>query len=153
MRQRANSNFRTSWSPSLFNDTGWRKTGIESGQEGIAVKAKLIAFGEIEIEGVNYDHDVVIEAGKVRRRAKKVSKVFRDQYGHTPLSFDEAIPWGGRQLIVGTGMHGSLPIMPEVHKEAKRRGIKIVAQPTQDACKVLGNLRKEEVYAILHITC
>ncbi len=117
------------------------------------MKAKLIAFGEIEIEGERYDHDIVIEAGKISKRTKKASKVFRDSYGHTPLSAKEVIPWGSKQLIVGTGMYGSLPIMPEVHEEAKRRGIQVVALPTQDACKLISNLKKKETYAILHTTC
>jgi len=117
------------------------------------MEAKLIAFGEIEIEGERYDHDVVIEAGKVSKRAKKVSKAFREQYGHTPLSVTEAIPWGGKQLIIGTGMHGSLPIMPEVYEEARRRGIEIVALPTRNACDLLRNLKRKEAYAVLHTTC
>ncbi len=117
------------------------------------MKAKLIAFGEIEIEGERYDHDVVIEGGNVSKRTKKASKVFRHSYGHTPLSVEEAIPWGSKQLIVGTGMHGSLPIMPEVHEEARRRGIQIVALPTEDACNLLRDLKRKQVYAILHTTC
>ena len=117
------------------------------------MEAKLIAFGEIEIDGERYDHDVVIEAGKVSKRAKKASKVFQGQYGHTPLSVEEAIPWGGKQLIVGTGMYGSLPIMPEVHKEAKRHGTEIVVLPTEDACRLLRKLKRKDTYAILHVTC
>ena len=27
------------------------------------MKARLLAFGEVEVEGDHYDHDVVIEAG------------------------------------------------------------------------------------------
>ena len=33
-----------------------------------------------------YDNDIVIEAGRVRKRKKKPSKLYRDEYGHTPLS-------------------------------------------------------------------
>jgi len=117
------------------------------------MEAKLIAFGEIEIDGECYDHDVVIEAGKVSKRLKKASKSFRSEYGHTPLSVEEEIPWGGNQLIIGTGMYGSLPIMPQVHEEAKRRGIEIVALPTEGACRLLRKLKRKDIYAILHITC
>ncbi len=117
------------------------------------MEAKLVAFGEIEIDGERYDHDVVIEAGKVRKRAKKASKVFRGPYGHTPLSVEEEIPWGGKQLIVGTGMYGSLPVVPEVHEEAKRRGTEMIVLPTKDACRLLGKLKKKDTYAILHVTC
>jgi hypothetical protein len=126
---------------------------VEFSKEGMAMKAKLIAFGEIEIEGERYDHDVMIEAGNVSKRMKKGSKIFRDQSGHTPLSVSEAIPWGGKKLIVGTGVHGSLPIMPDVYEEAERRGIEIVALPTEDACRMLHSLKKKDTYAILHTTC
>ena len=33
---------------------------------------------------------------------------------HTPLSVNEAIPWHGQRLIIGTGTYGRLPIMSEV---------------------------------------
>jgi hypothetical protein len=56
----------------------------------------------------------MLEENVVRRRKKGPSKVYRDRYGHTPLSPREAIPWSARRLIVGTGVSGQLPIMPEM---------------------------------------
>jgi hypothetical protein len=117
------------------------------------MKARLIAFGEIEVQDERYDYDVVIDAGKVRKRKKSPSKQFREESGHTPLSIKEEIPWGGSQLIVGTGAYGRLPIMAEVRQEAERRGIKLVAVPTEEACKLLRDLKAKETYAILHTTC
>jgi hypothetical protein len=61
------------------------------------------AFGSIRIDGVTYEHDVVIDGGKVRKRKKKPSKLFRDQFGHTPLSVAEDIPWACQRLVIGTG--------------------------------------------------
>jgi hypothetical protein len=58
------------------------------------VKARLVKFGEIEVEGKRYTHDVVIDGGKVRKRKKGPSKEFREKFGHTPLSAGEEIPWG-----------------------------------------------------------
>jgi hypothetical protein len=73
------------------------------------MKARLVRFGEIEVEGKRYTHDVVIDGGKVRKRKKGPSKQFREKFGHTPLSAGEEIPWAGKRLIVGTGAHrGSL---------------------------------------------
>ena len=83
--------------------------------------------------GRRYDHDVVIDKGKVAKRGKKPSKAYRGEFGHTPLSAAESIPWGGKRLIVGTGESGSLPIMPDVWQEAKRRGIELIAEPTEKA--------------------
>jgi len=117
------------------------------------MKAELVRFGEIEIDGQRYDGDVVIERGRVRRRRKKPSKPFRDRFGHTPLSVEEAIPWHDRRLIVGTGAEGLLPIMDEVHAEARRRGIELVALPTASACRLISRLEAAEVDAILHVTC
>jgi hypothetical protein len=119
----------------------------------ISMQARLVEFGEIEIERQRYDHDVVIEAGKVRKRKKGPSKRYREQTGHTPLSIEEKIPWGGDQLIVGTGAYGRLPLMPEIEKEASRRGIKLVAVPTEEACRLLSDLKSKDVYAVLHTTC
>ena len=117
------------------------------------MKARLIAFGELEIGGERHDRDVVIDAGRVRRRRKGPSQSLRDRYGHTPLSAAEEIPWGPGRLIVGTGADGSLPIAPDVYAEAERRGIEIVAVPTRDACRLLNDLKPRDVYAVLHVTC
>ena len=117
------------------------------------MKASWVRFGEIEIEGRRYDHDLVIDRGKVGKRSKKASKPYREAYGHTPLSADEAIPWGGRRLIVGTGASGSLPIMPEVRREARRRHIEVVALPTEQALALLADTDAADVRAILHVTC
>jgi len=117
------------------------------------MQARLIAFGELEIEGVEYTRDVVIDAGRVRPRHKGPSKGLRERYGHTPLTSAEAIPWGGRRLIVGTGAEGGLPVAPDVYAEAARRGIAVDVMSTRDACRSLHDLRPEEVHAVLHITC
>ena len=118
-----------------------------------AMNARLIEFGEIEVEEERYDHDVVIDGGKVRKRKKGPSKQYREENGHTPLSLKEEIPWGGSQLIVGTGAYGRLPIMPEIRQEAERRGVKLVTVPTEEACRLLRDLKTKNAYAILHTTC
>ena len=114
---------------------------------------RLCGFGSIEVEGRAYEHDVVIDRGAVRKRSKKPSKPYRDRFGHTPLSADEELPWGGRRLIIGTGAYGSLPIMPEVMAEAARRGIDLIALPTDQACRLIAGLQRREVRAVLHVTC
>src|SRR2546428_6948061 len=104
-----------------------------AGQDSMDVR--LIRFGEIEVEGKRHRADVVIEQGHIRRRHKKPSKPYREQFGHTPLSAEESIPWSGSRLIVGTGEDGLLPIMAEVYDEAARRNVEIVALPTESACR------------------
>ena len=42
------------------------------------MKAEVLGFGEIEVGGERYERDIVIQAGKVKKRKKGVSKRFRD---------------------------------------------------------------------------
>ncbi len=112
----------------------------------------VIRFGCIQIEGITYDPDVVVDCGEIRKRRKKPSKEFRDEYGHTPLSAEEEIPWKCRRLVIGTGAYGSLPVMKDVESEAELRKIKLMIFPTERAITVLGQ-GDEETNAILHITC
>lgn len=115
--------------------------------------AKVVGFGEVEIDGRRYTHDVVVEGGTVRKRRKGPSKAYRDRYGHTPVSVDEAIPWPSARLIIGTGVSGQLPVMDDVYAEAGRRHVEIVALPTRQACELLMRERKPGMAAILHVTC
>ena len=82
------------------------------------MRFEKFSFGSIRIDGVTYEHDVVIDRGQVRKR-KKPSKRFHDAFGHTPLSIEEDIPWKCRRLVIGTGT-GALPVMKEVKREAAR---------------------------------
>ena len=108
------------------------------------------SFGSICIDGVIYEHDVIIDRGRVSKRKKKLSKKFRDAFGHTPLSIEEKIPWKCQRLVIGTGT-GRLPVMKEVKQEAKRRKITLLVLPTPQAIKALkGN---PDSNAILHVTC
>ncbi|OGT34975.1 MAG: hypothetical protein A2W28_11450 [Gammaproteobacteria bacterium RBG_16_51_14] len=117
------------------------------------MKAKLIGFGEVEIDGETYDYDVVIDKGRIRKRKKRPSRTYRDQYGHTPLSINEEIPWGGKHLIIGTGAYGKLPVMPMLYDMALQRGIEIIAIPTAEACRLISEKEGARVQAILHVTC
>lgn len=117
------------------------------------MQARFISFGLIEIEGRRYDHDVVVDGGVVRKRGKKPSRQYRDQFGHTPLSVEEDIPWSGPRLVIGTGASGQMPVMEEVIEEAEQQGVEIVALPTREACQVLADTPNDQVFAILHVTC
>jgi hypothetical protein len=135
--------------------TGARSAGAAgrrcSGGQGMDVRMR--GFGAIEVDGLTYEHDIVIDGGKVRKRTKKPSKPYRDEFGHTPLSAAEELPWAGSRLIVGTGAYGSLPIMREVIEEAARRGVDLDAVPTEEACRLISGLDSREVHAVLHVTC
>ena len=49
------------------------------------------SFGTLRIDGSMYEQDVVIDRGEIRKREKRLSKKFRDEFGHTPRSIEEEI--------------------------------------------------------------
>jgi hypothetical protein len=106
----------------------------------------------VRVDGVTYDHDLIIDRGKIRKRHKSASRKFRGAYGHTPLSAAEDIPWRCRRLVIGTGADGALPVMKEVRGEARRRGVDLVILPTAQAIGMLTATTKD-TNAILHLTC
>jgi hypothetical protein len=98
-----------------------------------------LAFGSIRIDGGEYDHDIVVDCGEVRKRKKGLSKAFRSQFGHTPLTTNEEIPWHCRRLVIGTGIYGRLPVSPDIQREADRRKVKLLIVPTDQAIALLLN--------------
>jgi hypothetical protein len=116
------------------------------------VRFESFSFGSIQIDGVTYEHDLVIDRGAIRKRKKKASKRYRDAYGHTPLTAEEDIPWRCRRLVVGTGAEGGLPVTDEVQREAQLRRVELLSLPTKDAIAIL-NRGDQESNAILHLTC
>ena len=110
------------------------------------------SFGSLQIDDSTYEHDVVIDRGKLRDRKKKPSKKFRDEFGHTPLSVEEDIPWKCARLVIGTGAYGRMPVMEEVEREAKRHKVKLLILPTIQAIEILQE-EPEDTNAILHVTC
>ena len=115
------------------------------------MRFESLSFGSIRIDGIDYDHDVVIDRGEVRKRHKKASRKFRDAFGHTPLSVEEEIPWQCRRLVIGTGT-GALPVMDQVRLEARRRQVELIIVPTADAIDLLKR-EPADTNAILHVTC
>jgi hypothetical protein len=109
-------------------------------------------FGSLEIDGHEYTKDVVLEQGRLRKRKKRRSRQFREQFGHTPLSLQEDIPWECKRLVIGTGMEGRLPVMDDVTAEARRRGVELVLRPTPQAVRLLED-NPADTNAILHVTC
>ena len=112
-------------------------------------------FGSITIAGKTYEHDVVVRLADkvVKRKKKKLSKRF---YGtsHT-VSEDEArfvFEKGCKELIFGTGQYGNAALSPEAAAFLKRKGCKVIAEPTPKAIKIYNLTRKPKV-GLFHVTC
>src|ERR1700756_2554962 len=104
------------------------------------------------IDVVTLEHDVIIDRGKIRRRKKKPSKKFRDDFGHTP-----ALDRGGDPLVMPTIRHRHRCLREitghgrgKTRSEATRGRAGRVA--TAHAIEVLRR-DSEVTNAILHVAC
>lgn len=138
----------------VFEISIWRlraRSGGEIRSLRYSIKFEDFKFGRVRVDGAFYDHDLVIDHGKIRKRKKKPSKMYRESFGHTLVSVEETIPWNCAQLVIATGM-GALPVMKEVKREARRRGVELRILPTSKAIQLL-NGQPKNTNAILHVTC
>jgi hypothetical protein len=91
-------------------------------------------------------------SGQAAQTEEKPSRQHRDEFGHTPVSLKEVIPWKCKRLVVGTGMLGHLPVMDEVKAEAHHRGVELVLCPTPEAVQMLRD-NPADTNALLHVRC
>jgi hypothetical protein len=119
----------------------------------VAVHVDAYEFGRITIDGIVYEHDVVIEKGEIRKRKKGPSKPRRAEFGHTPLTAEEKIPWSGERLWIGTGASGSLPVTEELRREARRRGVEMLVATTPALVGRINEGLPAGTNLILHVTC
>jgi hypothetical protein len=111
------------------------------------------SFGRITIDGIDYDHDVFVEGGRIRKRRKKPSKPRKDEFGHTPLTAEEDLPWSAARLWIGTGAAGRLPVAEDVQEEARRRGIELLMRPTPEMVRLVNDALPPDTNLIIHVTC
>ena len=106
-------------------------------------------FGQIVINGRNYSSDVIIFPDKVR------DNWWRKE-GHELCLEDitEVMTENLEVLVVGTGSSGLMKALSEVQQKVEARGIKLIVEPTSEACEIYNQLsRFQKVVAVLHLTC
>lgn len=111
------------------------------------------SFGHITIDGTVYDHDVILHAGRIRKRKKGPSRGRKAEFGHTPLTAEEDLPWEADTLWIGTGAYGRLPVVKEVGEEAERRGVTLVLEKTPEMVERVNRGIPEGTAVLLHLTC
>jgi hypothetical protein len=104
---------------SLLKPDLWYTSETISARRSCLCVSERFCFGSIRIDGITYNHDVVIDRGKVRKRKKKPSRKFRHAFGRTLLSTEEKIRWKCGRLVIGTAAD-ALRVMTDVKREATR---------------------------------
>ena len=106
-------------------------------------------FGIITIDGKHYTTDVVIFPDRVQSNWWR-----REGHQLRVEDIEGAVAEKPEVLIVGTGYHGLMEVMPETRDYLESRGIQVVAEKTGNACKTFNELVKSRrVIAALHLTC
>ncbi len=106
-------------------------------------------FGKIVIDGKHYTSDVIIYPDRVdaswwRKRGHELH----------PEDLKEVVEEKPTVLVVGTGKWGLMEVLPETRDFLRSKGIKLIVEETDDACKTYNRLRdSERVIAALHLTC
>jgi hypothetical protein len=106
-------------------------------------------FGEIVIDGKRYNSDVIIYPDRVR------DQWWREE-GHQLHIEDveEALATNPEVIVVGTGDPGMMRVLPETERLINSKRIKLIVQPTKEACLTYNQLSSsQKVVALLHLTC
>ena len=111
-------------------------------------------LGSITIEGVVFEHDVVLSPrGKIKKRKKRLLRAIHGT-SHV-ISLDEAkhvYSEGAERLIIGSGQYGMVSLSDEAvdYLWWKNRPIDLV--PTDQAIR-LWNQTRGETIGLFHVTC
>jgi len=107
-------------------------------------------FGKIVIDGKEYRRDLIITLDGIRENwwRKEGHKLHFEDLSDV-LSNEVEV------LVIGTGYYGLMEVPEEVKRQIEEKGIKVVVEKTEDACKTFNKLLKEgkRVIAALHLTC
>jgi hypothetical protein len=106
-------------------------------------------FGHIVIDGKTYTSDVIIYPDKVN------GSWWRKE-GHELCidDLEDVLDKKPETIVVGTGNPGLMKVLPETEKSIKSKGIKLIVQPTKEACQTYNQLSSsQKIIALLHLTC
>jgi hypothetical protein len=111
-------------------------------------------YGWIEIDGVRYDHDVIVHCDQsVEKRSKKKSRKSRGFFNHAPLA-DTELTFLEKEkpdvVYIGTGQFDDLPITLESLKILAK--FRAIIRPTPEIVKLL-SAEYRSYTAILHVKC
>jgi hypothetical protein len=106
-------------------------------------------FGHMVIDGQPHDKDVIVLPSRV------IAGWWRKE-GHSLHQEDlkEVFAAEPDILIVGQGANGRMQVTQEARQVLESSGIKVIAQPTDEAVRTYNQLReKDSVAGAFHLTC
>jgi len=112
------------------------------------------SFGSITVDGLSYDHDIIITLdGRIKKRKKKLSK---SVYGTShKISLDEIRYTCQDQMegiVIGSGQHGMAELSDEANECLNNSNSRVVVRPTPQAIQEW-NKSEGKLIGLFHITC
>lgn len=106
-------------------------------------------FGEIVINGKRYSSDVIIYPDRVKDQWWR-----KDGHRLSIDDLEDVLDCEPETVVVGLGNPGLMRVLPETEKLIKSKGIKLIVQPTKEACQTYNSIfSSRKVVALLHLTC
>ncbi len=111
-------------------------------------------YGWVEIDGIRYDHDVIVHRNRsVEKRSKKKSRKYRALFKHTPLA-DNELDFLRKEkpdiVYIGTGQFDDLPITREALEILAN--FRTIIRPTPEIINFLAD-EYRSFAAVLHVKC
>jgi len=106
-------------------------------------------FGLIVVNDESYTSDVLIFPDRVKDnwRRRTSHQLHLDELSEALAEMPEV-------LVIGTGASGLMKVLPEAEQALEALGIKLIGQPTNEACQTYNRLcQSQKVVAALHLTC
>lgn len=108
------------------------------------------SFGKIRIDGKEYRKDIILFPDHVQDNWWRVE-------GHE-LNISDILTciesMKPEVLIVGTGKHGMLKVLPETEVFCRKHSVELFVENTDDACELFNRLSKtKRVLGAFHLTC
>ena len=111
-------------------------------------------FGSIQVEGDEYNHDIIIRLdGSILKRKKKLSKKkFGTSHKVSLQEMEFIFDEGASTLVVGTGQYGQVRLSRKAEAYLRDQNCKVQLAPTQQAIE-LWNTSEPGSIALFHVTC
>jgi hypothetical protein len=106
-------------------------------------------FGEIIIDGVSYQKDVIILPDKV------IPNWWREK-GHSlsVRDLEQVLAVSPQILLIGCGAYRQMRVPKDTRETLEEQGIDVRVYSTSKACEAYQEVRQEEGIAVaLHLTC
>ena len=107
------------------------------------------SFGSMVVDGKEYTNDLIIYPDHIQSSWWRI-----DGHRLDIEDIKEVLEVKPEVLVVGTGASGLVEIPEETEKHTGSKGIRLIAQRTEEAYKTFNELSKsKKVIGAFHLTC